>query len=157
MSLPIPLSAILPTTFRYHALIKKFPYFYQQLMILPRKSVFYDYNYGHNAVSLQASFSKLITLLFHVNLYFQSTKMVLAFNIFNIFSLITLNYLKFYTNLNRSLTNYINQQKHFLLWFINCLYLCRVIKIAWVINRKNFTSATKFIFLIGLILVKCLQ
>ena len=37
------------------------------------------------------------------------------------------------------------------------VYLCEVIKIAWVINRKNLTSATKFVFSIGLISVKCLQ
>ena len=61
--------------------------------------------------------------------------------------------MKCYTNLSRSLTNYINHHEYFLSWFFNCFYLRRVIKIAWVINRKNFTSATKFIFLIDLISV----
>ena len=41
--------------------------------------------------------------------------------------------------------------------FFNCFYLCKVIKIAWVINRENFIFATKFIFLIGLISIKYLQ
>ena len=83
--------------------------------------------------------------------------MILAFNIFSIFTLITLTYTKCYTNLSRNLTNYINQQKYFLIWFFNCFYLCQIIKIAWITNRKNFTFATKFIFLIGLISIKCLQ
>ena len=99
----------------------------------------------------------LITLLFQVVLNFQSTKMILAFNIFSISNLIKLTYTKCYTNLSRNLTNYINQQKYFLIWFFNCFYLCQVIKIAWIINRKNFTFSTKSIFLIGLISIKCLQ
>ena len=99
----------------------------------------------------------LITLLFHVILNFQSTKMILLFNIFSIFNLITLTYMRCYTNLSRNFTNYINQHKYFLLKFFNCFYLCQVIKTAWIINRKNFTFATKFIFLIGLVSVKCLQ
>ena len=126
-------------------------------MISPSKPVFYNYNYEYKGVSLQASFSMSITLLFCVILNFQSTKMILAFNIFSIFNLITLTYMKCYTNLSRSLTNYMNQHKYSLLWFFNCSYPCQVIKISWVMNRKNFTSATKFIFLIGLISVKCLQ
>ena len=85
-----------------------------------------------------------------------STKINLAFNILSIFNLIILTYMKCYSNLSRSLTNYINQLKYILLWFFNCFYLCQALKIAWVINRKNFPSATKFLFLIGLISVKCL-
>ena len=65
--------------------------------------------------------------------------------------------MKCYTNLGRSLTKYINQHKCFLLWFFSCFYLCQVIKIAWVINRKSFNFATKFNFLIGLISIKCLH
>ena len=131
---PIPLSANPTTTSRSHALLKKFPHFHQQLMIAPRKSIFYDYNYEYKGVSLQAPFSMLITLLFHVLLNFHSTKMILVFNIFSIFNLITLTYTKCYTNLSRNLTNYINQQKYFMIWFFNCFYLCQVIKIAWIIN-----------------------
>ena len=65
--------------------------------------------------------------------------------------------MKCYTNLSRRLTNYINQHKCFLLWFFNCFYLCQVFRIAWVINRKSFNSASKFFFLIGLISANCLQ
>ena len=126
-------------------------------MIAPRKSVFYDYNYEYKGVSFQVSFSMLITLLFHVVLNFQSTKMILVFNIFSIFNLITLAYMKCYPNLSRNLTNYINQHKYFLIWLFNCFYLYQVIKIARIINRKNFTFATEFIFLNGLIFIKCLQ
>ena len=50
----------------------------------------------------------LITLLIHVILNFQLTKMILAFNVFSIFNLITLNYMKCYINLSWRLTNYIN-------------------------------------------------
>ena len=82
--------------------------------------------------------------------------MILIFNIFTILNLITLTYTKCYTNLSRNLTTYINQQKIFLIWFFNCFYLCEVIKIAWIINRKNFTFPSNFIFLIGLISIKCL-
>ena len=89
MSSPIPLSVNLTTTSRSHSLIKKFPHFHQQLMIAPRKSVFCDYNYEYKGVYLQASFSTLITLLYHVILSFQSTKTILVFNIFSIFNLIT--------------------------------------------------------------------
>ena len=101
---------------------------------------------------MQASFSMLITLLFDVILNFQSTKMIFVFIVLSIFS-----FIKCYTNLSRNLTNYINQHKYFLLWFFNCFYLCQVIKTAWIINRKIFTFDTKFIFLIGLSSVKCLQ
>ena len=101
---------------------------------------FYDYNHEYKGVSLQASFSMLITLLLHVILNFQSTKIMLAFNIFSISNLTTLTYMKCYADWSRRLTNYINQHK---LWFFNCLYLCQVIKIAWVINRKSFNFAAK--------------
>ena len=157
VSPPILLSANLTTTPTSHVPIKKFPHFCKQLMISPRKPVFYNYNYKCKGVSLQASFSMLITLLFHVILNFQSTKMILAFNIFRIFNLITLTYMKCYNNFGRSLTNYMNRHKYFLSWFFNCFYPRQVIKIAWVMNGKNFTSATKFIFLIGLISANCLQ
>ena len=106
---PIPLSVDLAHTSRLYAL---------------RKSVFYDYNFKCKGVSLQASFSMLITLLFHVILNCQLTKMILAFNIFSIFNLISLTYTICYSNLSRNLTNYINQQKYFMIWFFNCFYLC---------------------------------
>ena len=119
VSPPIPVSVNLTTTSTFRVLIKKFPHFHQQQMIAPRKSAFYDYNYKYKGGSLQASFSILITLLFHVILNFQSTKMILAFNVFSIFNLITVTYMKYYTNWSRSLTNYINQHKYFLLWFFD--------------------------------------
>ena len=78
VSPPKPLSADLATTSRSHDPIKKFPHFHQQLMIAPRKSVLYDYNYKYKSVSLQVTFNMLITLLFHIVLNFQSTKMILA-------------------------------------------------------------------------------
>ena len=89
--------------------------------------------------SLQASFSMLITLLFRVISYFQSTKMILIFNFFGNFNLITLTYMKFYTNLCRNLTIYINLHKYFLMRFFNCFDLCQITKIAWIINRINLS------------------
>ena len=54
--------------------------------------MFHDYKYEYKCVFLQVSFSMLIALLFNVTLNFQSTKMILVFNIFSIFNLITLTY-----------------------------------------------------------------
>ena len=101
VSPPIPFSADVANTSRSYALIKRFLHFHQKLMIASRKSDFYDCNYKYKGVSLQASFSMLIILLFHVVLNFQSTKIILAFNILSIFNLITLAYTKPYTNLSR--------------------------------------------------------
>ena len=157
VSAPTPHSTNLTTTSTYHTLIKKFSHFHQQLMIAPRKSIFYEYNYECKGISFPASFSRLITLLFHVILNFQLTQMILAYDIFSIFNLITLTYMQCYTNVSRILTNCINQKKYFAIWFFNFFYLCQVIKVVWVIIRKNFTSATKFLFLIGPISVKSLQ
>ena len=151
----MPFSSNFTTTSPSHALIKTFFHFHKQLTIAPRKPVFCNYDYEYKAISLQASFSMLITLLFHLILNFHS--MILAFNICSVFNLITLIYMKCYANLSRRLTNHINQHRSFLFWFFNCFYLCQVFKVAWVINQKNFTSATKFLFLTSLISVKFLQ
>ena len=105
VSPPIPLSADLANTPRLYVL---------------RKSVFYDYDFKYKGVSLQASFSMLIILLFHVVLNFQSTEMILAFNIFSIFNRVLLTYTICYTNLSRYLTNHINQQIYMVLqWFLS--------------------------------------
>ena len=42
----------------------------------------------------------------------------------------------------------------FFIMVFNCFLVFQVFDIAWVINRKNFTSATKFLFLTGLISLK---
>ena len=84
--------------------------------------------------------------------------MILVFNIYSIFNLLTLTYMKCYTNLSRNLMNYRNPHKHFLIWFFNCFHLCQAINsVLIIINGKNFTFVTNFIFLIALISVKCLQ
>ena len=62
------------------------------------------------------------------------------------------------SNLLGSFWAAINEHKHFLLWFsIVFFYLCQVFKIACVIRQTNCTSASKFVLLIGIISVKCLQ
>ena len=78
-------------------------------MITPQKLVLCNYSYEHKDVFLQASFRMLITLLFHVILNFQSTKLILAFNIFSIFNLIVFIYMKRCTKSSRRLRNYLNQ------------------------------------------------
>ena len=101
-----------------------------------------------------------IILLFNVILNFQSTKMILGFNIFSIFSifiLFVLIYAKFYTKFSLNLTYNITQHKCSLLWVFNCFYLCQVFKIAWIINQTNSTFTFKFLTLIILFCIKCLQ
>ena len=82
---------------------------------------------------------------------FQSTKIILGFNIFTIFILfILLSYLlKFYTNFSVNLT--------FILWFFNCFYFCKVFEITWVINQIDSTSTSKFLDLIVLFSLNCPQ
>ena len=99
----------------------------------------------------------LITLLFNVILNFQSIKMILGLNIFSSFILSILIYAKFYTNFSLSLTYYISQHKCFLFWFFDCFYFCQVFKIAWVIYQVDSTSTFKFLVLIILFRIKCLQ
>ena len=44
-----------------------------------------------------------------------------------------------------------------LLWFFNCFYFCQVLKIAWVVNQTYSTSTFKFLVLIVLFCIMCLQ
>ena len=83
--------------------------------------------------------------------------MILGFNIFRIFVLFIPIYAKFYTNFSLNLTYYISRHKSFLLWFFNCFYFCQIFKIAWVINQLDSTSTFKFLVLIVLFCIKCLQ
>ena len=100
----------------YSHLIKKFPHFLLQLMIAPRKSVFLTI-----IMSTKVPFCKrllaLVNLLLHVILNFQSTRMILAFNIFSVFNLMALIYVKCYSNLSRRLTSYINQHNFVIMVF----------------------------------------
>ena len=54
-------------------------------------------------------------------------------------------------------TYYISQHKWFLWWFFNCFYFCHAFKIAWIINQTNSASTFKFLVLIVLLCIKCLQ
>ena len=45
----------------------------------------------------------------------------------------------------------------FLIWFFNCFYLCPVIKVALIINRKTLALLLHLSFSIGVISIKCLQ
>ena len=116
MSPPTSLSANVTNIFTSHAFIKKFPHFLLQLMIAPRKSVFLTI-----IMSTKVPFCKrllaLVNLLLHVILNFQSTRMILAFNIFSVFNLMALIYMKCYSNLSRRLTSYINQHNFVIMVF----------------------------------------
>ena len=98
-----------------------------------------------------------ITILFNVILNFQSTEMILGFNFFSIFILFILTCAKFYTKFSLKLTHNITQHKCFLLWIFHCFYFCQVFKIAWIINQADSTFTFKFLILIILFCIKCLQ
>ena len=83
--------------------------------------------------------------------------MILGFNIFRIFILFILIYAKFYTNFSLNKTFYINQHRCFLLWFLNCFCFCQVFKTARIMNHTDFASTPKFLVLIVLFYIKCLQ
>ena len=85
----------------------------------------------------------------HYILNFQSTKMILGFNIFCIFILFIWVYAKFYTKFSLNLTYNITQHKCFLLWLFNCFCFCQDFKL------QTFTF--KFLILIILFCIKCLQ
>ena len=45
----------------------------------------------------------------------------------------------------------------FLLWFLTVFNLCQVFKAAWVINQIEYTSSSKFLVLVIILSIKCLQ
>ena len=85
-----------------------------------------------------------------------SQKMSLVFNTVRVFNLITLTYMKCYTNLSWNLTNYINQYECFLLWLFSCFYFCQVIKISRIIIKKSLLLLLNISFWLVWFL-KCLR
>ena len=50
---------------------------------------------------------------------------------------------------------YIAQYKHFFTCFLDYLYICESLKIAWLINQTKFSSTFKILVLVALCLIKC--
>ena len=84
----------------------------------------------------------------------QSTKAILVCNIFSIIALFLLVYIRFYTKNGGRLIYYIAQYKHFFTCFLD-LYICKSLKIAWLINQTKFSSTFKILVLVALCLIKC--
>ena len=98
---PLPTSSTLtPSLLQLLATLRSLPLSPSPL----RKSVSCNYRCEYSSISLQPAVMILITLLFNVILNFQSTKMILGFNIFSIFILFILSYAKFYTKFGLDLT-----------------------------------------------------
>ena len=68
-------------------------------------------------------------LLLDVVLMFDGTKMVLGFNIFSIFILFILIYVKFYTKFSLNLTYNITQHKCFLSWLLIVFVFAKFLKL----------------------------
>ena len=86
-------------------------------------------------VSCSAKFSFFI--FFNVILLNQSTHNLLFFNFLTNFILLTLAYVKVYTNLSNFFTVYIIQHQFFLMSFFESFVISNVLKIAWVANVNN--------------------
>ena len=76
-------------------------------------------------------------------------------NIFSIIALFLLVYIRFYTKNGGRLIYYIAQYKHFFTCFLDYLYICESLKIAWLINQTKFSSTFKILVLVALCLIKC--
>ena len=76
-------------------------------------------------------------------------------NIFSIIALFLLVYIRFYKKNGGRLIHYIAQYKHFFTCFLDYLYICESLKIAWLINQTKFSSTFKILVLVALCLIKC--
>ena len=52
---------------------------------------------------------------------------------------------------------YIVQYKHFFTCSLDYLYICVILKIAWLVNQTKFTSTFKIFVLFALYLIKCFE
>ena len=57
--------------------------------------------------------------------------------------------------LHGRLIYYIAQCKHSFTCFLDYLYICKSLKIAWLVNQTKFSSTFKIILLVALCLIKC--
>ena len=98
-----------------------------------------------------------VAILFNTFYFTQSTKAILAYNIFSIIALFLSVYIRFYTKNGGRLTYYIAQCKHFFICFLDYLYICKSLKIACLVNQTNFSSTFKILVLVALCLIKCFE
>ena len=96
-----------------------------------------------------------VAILFNMFSFTQSAKAILVCNIFSIIAQFLLVYIRFYTKNGGSLIYYIAQYKHSFTCFLDYLYICKSLKIAWLVNQTKFSSTFKIILLVALCLIKC--
>ena len=96
-------------------------------------------------VSSSPLYTIFVAILFNTFSFTQSTKAILVCNIFSIVALFLLVYIRFYTKIGGRLIYDIPQYKHFFTCFLDYLYICESLKIAWPIQTK-FSSTFKFMY-----------
>ena len=106
-------------------------------------------------VSSSPLYTIFVVILFHTFSFTQSTKAILVCNIFSIVALFLLVYIRFYTKIGGGLIYDIPQYKHFFTCFLDYLYICESLKIAWLISQTKFSSTFKILVLVALCLIKC--
>ena len=75
--------------------------------------------------------------------------------IFSIIALFPLVSIRFYTINGGRLIYHIAQYKHFFTCFLEYLYICESLEIAWLINQTKPSSTFKILALVALCLIKC--
>ena len=106
-------------------------------------------------VSSSPLYTIFVAILFNTFSFTQSTKAILVCNIFSIVALFLLVYIRFYTKIGGRLIYDIPQYKHFFTCFLDYLYICESLKIAWLINQTKFSSTFKILVLVVHCLIKC--
>ena len=84
-----------------------------------------------------------VAILFDTFSFTQSAKASLVCNIFNIIALFLIVYIRFYTKSGGSLIYYVAQYILSFTCFLDDLYICKSLKIAWLINQTKFTATFK--------------
>ena len=102
-------------------------------------------------VSSSPLYTIFVAILFNTFSFTQSAKAILVCNIFGIVALFLLVYNRFFTKNGGRLIYYIAQYKHFFTCFLD-LYICKSLKIAWLINQIKFSSTFKILVLVALCL-----
>ena len=106
-------------------------------------------------VSSSPLYTIFVAILFNTFSFTQSAKAILVCNIFSIVALFLLVYNRFFTKNGGRLIYYTAQYKHIFTCFLDYLYICESLKIAWLINQTKFSSTFKTLVLVALCLVMC--
>ena len=105
-------------------------------------------------VSSSLLYTVFVAVLFNKFSFTQSAKAILVYKIFSNVALLLI-YIRFFTKNGGRLIYYIAQYKHFFTCFLDYLYICESLKIAWLINQTKFSSTFKILVLVALCLIKC--